>query len=303
LSISYKKILVGFLQNFISFPKRKAMSTAKKFIEKFKDIKTLPHVVTELSNLIANEDTTMKDFEEVIKMDPTLVVRLLRLVNSPYYGLAQQVDSIGRAVAYLGMKNLHNVAVTDAMKNIFATNDKPVNIYSRTTLWLHCAAVSICSKMLAERIFAINGDDAYLCGILHDFGIIVEEQIAREEFLKACEASGTSGNLTVYEQEYLETDHCEIGYFMTKDWDMPVSIQEAIRDHHTIDDSVAPKSLTGIIQIAEYITGQLGYTALSGAETHLSPPLVKHLQENVDEYKVLIDDLPEEMSKAQALYG
>lgn len=279
------------------------MSSAQEFIKKFQDIKTLPHVVTELSNLIANEDTTMKDFEEVIKMDPTLVVRLLRLVNSPYYGLAQQVDSISRAVAYLGMKNLHNVAVTDAMKNIFAETEEPTNIYSRTTLWLHCAAVSICSKMLAERIFAINGDDAYLCGILHDFGIIVEEQVAKDNFLKACEACGTSGNLTTFEQEYLETDHCEIGYLMTKEWDMPVSIQEAIRDHHKFDDSLAPDSLTGIIQIAEYITGQLGYTALTGAQPQLAPPLVKHLQENADEYKVLIDDLPEEMSKAQDLYG
>ncbi len=279
------------------------MSSANKFIKKFNTIKTLPHVVTRLSKLIADDDTTMRDFEDVIKMDPTLVVRLLRLVNSPFYGLAQQVDSISRAVAYLGMKNLHNVAVTDALKNLFATGDETENIYSRKTLWLHCAAVSICSKMLAERIFAINGDDAYLCGILHDFGIIVEEQVAKEYFLKACEACGTSDNLPEFEQQFLDTDHCEIGYLMTKDWDMPVSIQEAIRDHHTKDDSIAPNSLTGIIQIAEYITGQLGYTALSGVTPQLAPSLITHLKNNADEYKVLIDDLPEEMIKAQDLYG
>ncbi len=279
------------------------MSSAQEFIEKFKNIKTLPHIVTKLSKLIADDDTTMKDFEEVIKMDPTLVVRLLRLVNSPYYGLAQQVDSIGRAVAYIGMKNLHNVAVTDALKNIFKKKDEEDSIYSRKKLWLHCAAVSICSKMLAERIFAINGDDAYLCGILHDFGLIVEEQVAFEDFLKACEACGASDSLPEFEQQYLDTDHCEIGYLMTNDWDMPVAIQEAIRDHHTFDDSIAPDSLTGILQIAEFITGQLGYTALSGTAPQLSPALTVHLQENTDEYKVLIDDLPEEMSKAQDLYG
>jgi putative nucleotidyltransferase with HDIG domain len=245
----------------------------------------------------------MKDFEEVIKMDPTLVVRLLRLINSPFYGLAQQVDSISRAVAYIGMKNLHNVAVTDALKNIFKTEQEQETIYSRKSLWLHCAAVSICSKMLAERIFAVNGDDAYLCGILHDFGLIVEEQVNYKEFIKACEACGTKGYLPDFENQFLGTDHCKIGYQMTKEWDMPVEIQEAIRDHHTVDESITPESLTGIIQIAEYITGQLGYTELKDASPELSPNLVKHLQENADEYKVLIDDLPDEMSKAQDLYS
>ncbi len=279
------------------------MSSAKKFIKEFKNVKTLPHVVTTLSRLIEDEETTMKDFEEVIKMDPTLVVRLLRLVNSPFYGLAQQVDSISRAVAYIGMKNLQNVAVTDAIKNIFKKSVESNSIYSRKNLWLHCAAVSICSKMLAERIFGINGDDAYLGGILHDFGLIVEEQVDYDKFLEACKDCGPTGSLPEFERAYLDTDHCEIGYLMTKEWDMPESIQEAIKDHHSEDESISPDSLTGILQIAEYITGQLGYTALEGAVPQLSPSLIAHLQENADEYKVLIDDLPDEMSKAQDLYG
>ncbi len=278
------------------------MPSAKHFIRKFKDTKTLPHVVTKLSKLIADSDSTMKDFEEVIKMDPILVVRLLQLVNSPFYGLSQQVDSIGRAVAFIGMKNLHNLAVTDALKNIFQkqNGDGP---YSRKKLWLHCAAVSICSKMLAERIFGINGDDAYLCGILHDFGIIVEEQVSRDEFYKACNECGPNDSLPDLEEKYLGTTHCQIGYLMTLDWDMPVALQEAIRDHHNYTDDIEPSSLTGIIQIAEYITGQMEYTTLPGVIPKLAPSLAAHIEENIDEYKVLIDDLPEEMEKAQDIYG
>ncbi len=278
------------------------MSKAKKFIREFKDIKTLPHVVTNLSRLIADDNSTMKDFEEVIKMDPILVVRLLRLVNSPFYGLSQRVDSIGRAVAYLGMKNLHNLAVTDALKNIFQEHGKSQN-FSRKQLWLHCAAVSICAKMVTERIFATNGDDAYLCGILHDFGLIVESQVDPENFISACNACTDGIPITVHEQEYMETDHCEIGYLLTRDWDMSETIQEAIRDHHLEGGSYEPDSLTGIIQIAEYITGQLGYTAFANIAPELPQHLVAHMQESMDEYKVLIEDLPEEMRNAQDLYG
>ncbi len=278
------------------------MSTAKKFIRKFKDEKTLPHVMTSLSGLIADENSTMKDFEDVIKMDPTLVVRLLRLVNSPFYGLSQRVDSISRAVAYLGMKNLHNMAVTDALKGIFKEKVTP-RIFSREKLWLHSAAVSICAKMIAERIFEANGDDAYLCGILHDFGLIVESQVEPEKFFSACENCGEGCRITDLEQEYLGTDHCQIGYLLTVDWEMPEAIQIAIRDHHLESGDYAPDSLTGIIQIAEYITGQLGHTAFGNTGTELPEHLISHMQENMDEYKVLIEDLPEEMSNAQDLYG
>jgi len=277
-------------------------SAAQNLISRFNEIKTLPHVVTKLSKLINDEDSTMKDFEDVIKMDPTLVVRLLRLVNSPYYGLAQKVDSISRAVAFIGMKNLYNLAVTDALKNMFTSlDDCGGGAYSRKNLWMHCAAVSICSKVLAERLFGINGDDAYLCGILHDFGIIVEEQVAREEFIAACETDEDS--IVTSERQYLRTDHCEVGYLLTREWQMQEDIQRAIRDHHQLLDVVAPDSLTGILQIAEYLAARLGYSAIAGTTVILSQDLVDHVNENMEEYTELLEDLPEELEKAHDLYG
>ncbi|KJR97116.1 MAG: signal transduction protein [Desulfobulbaceae bacterium BRH_c16a] len=278
------------------------MSTAQIFVEKFKDIHPLPHVVTTLSRLIADSESTMKDFEEVIKIDPILVSRLLRLVNSPFYGLAQTVDSIGRAVAFLGMKNLHNLVVADALKNIFISRDTNA-IFSKKRLWLHCAAVSICSKMVAERIFGINGDDAFLCGILHDFGLLVEEQVETNKFQRICTTCDSTSLLIDMERQAFATDHCEICYIMTLDWNMPLTIQEAIRDHHLLSDTIVPSSLAGIIQISEYIASQLGHSTLPNMATQISPPLLEHLQVNIDEYNVLIEDIPEEMAKAQAIYG
>lgn len=279
------------------------MSSAQHLVECFHSMKTLPHVVTKLSLLIHDENATMKDFEDTIKMDPTLVVRLLQLVNSPYYGLMQKVDSIGRAVAFIGMKNLYNLTITDALKNIFSAKSTSSASYSREQLWMHCAAVSICAKALAERIFGINGDDAYLCGILHDFGLIVEEQVVEKDFLAACEAHDETGTLIDFERTYLDTDHCEIGFLLTQGWNMPTPLQQAVRDHHRLLDNVKPESLTGILQIAEYLSSQLGYSAIEGTTTTLSAPLVRHIEDNVDEYTVLMEDLPSEMENAKDLYS
>lgn len=84
---------------------------------------------------------------------------------------------------------------------------------------------------------------------------------------------------------------------------MPIALQEAIRDHHTLLDEVEPESLTGILQIAEYLTSQLGYTAIEGATTTLSHGLSTHIQDNLDEYTVLMEDLPNEMENAKDLYS
>ena len=278
------------------------MSSAKKFISKFSDIEPLPHVVTKLSKLIADSSSTIREFEAVIKMDPILVVRILRLVNSPFYGLVQKVDSISRAVAYIGMKNLHNLAITDAMKTMF-TDTKQSTAFSRKQIWLHSAAVSICCKMVAERIFGINGDDAYLSGILHDFGLIVEEQVKHEEFITLCQNPLSTTELVENERRLFGTDHCEIGYHMCLEWAMPAVIQEAIRDHHALLDDVKPNSLTGILQISEYLVSQLGHPTLPNSVNTISPQLLAHISDNQEEYAVLLEDFPEEMAKAQDIYS
>ena len=278
------------------------MSAAKKFAEQFADVNPLPHVVSTLNRLINDPDSTMKDFEDVIKMDPILVSRLLRLVNSPFYGLAQTVDSIGRAVAYLGMKNLHNLVVTDALRAIFvAPGNNP--LFSKKKLWVHSGAVSICSKMVAERIFGINGDDAFLCGILHDFGLLVEEQLEQEKFTEICTTCTSTTELISMEQDTFGTTHSDICYQMTLDWNMPATIQEAILHHHDISENAEPKSMAGIIQISEYIVGQLEHQTLPGIAVEISPPLMKHMEENLDEYTIRIEDRPEGMEKAEAGYG
>ncbi|HEB68898.1 MAG TPA: HDOD domain-containing protein [Desulfobulbus sp.] len=278
-------------------------TTAARLIKKYKRGNTLPHIVTRLAQLINDDSSTLRDFEEIISLDPALVGRLLTLVNSSYYGLVHKVDSVSRAIALLGMKNLHNIAVTDALKGMFRSNRKN-SAFSHDRLWIHCAATGICSKMIAERIFSINGDDAYLAGILHDIGLIVEWQGAEKKFLEMYSRLQPDGpSIIELEQEYIGTDHCEIGYLLAEEWQMMDSLSEAIRDHHTVDQDIAPESLTGILQISEYILNQLDFTLKENIPVSLPDALVLHIQESVDEYQVLAEDLPEEIERVRNLYG
>lgn len=278
------------------------MATAEGLLKKFTTAKTLPHIAIRLTKLISDENSTVRDFDKMIKMDPTLVLRILRVANSPYYGLRQKVNSISRAVVIIGINNLRNMIVTEALKDIFKESESKDN-FSRNRLWLHCAAVSICSQMIMERIFGQNGENVFLCGILHDIGMIVEDQTAHDLFSQVCKTyNDNSRPITDYEKEIIGTDHCEIGHLLAKDWLLPVEVQEGIQMHHNLLDNVSPLSVTGVIQMAEYIVSQLDYTPIPGTKALLSPPLASHIRDNIKEYKAIVRDLPDEMSKARDLY-
>jgi putative nucleotidyltransferase with HDIG domain len=278
------------------------MPTTQELLKKFKGLKTLPHVAIRLSKLISDESTPMAKFEEVIRMDPTLVLRLLRMVNSPYYGLRQKVNSISRAVVYIGMKNLRNMLVIDALKEIFK-NGTQEGVFSRSQLWLHCAAVSICGQMISERIFQKKGEDVFLCGILHDIGLILEDQMEAQLFARTLQTwQSENRSIIECEREIIGADHCLLGYELAKDWKFPLEVQETIKHHHDLSKAVDPSSLLGIIQCAEYIVSKLKYSEIPGMNETLSLSLSEYIRENVREYKAMAQSLPEELEKAQDLY-
>ncbi|MBW1766588.1 MAG: HDOD domain-containing protein [Deltaproteobacteria bacterium] len=278
------------------------MPTAQELLDKFGTVKTLPHVALRLTKLISNEKTSIVEFERVIKADPTLVLRLLHVVNSPFFGLRQKVDNISRAVVFVGMKNLRNLVVTTALKSVYKESH-PVKFFSRSILWLHSAAVSICGQMISERIFNRAGDDVYLCGILHDIGMIVEDQVVQDLFLETCKTNRSNTKSFIeHEREVIGADHCEIGHLLACDWNLPVDVQEGILLHHNTDQKISPDSTAGIIQTADYMVCKLNYPAIPEVTPILSKDLAMYLKDNIGEYKALAKDLPDEMEKAKELH-
>ncbi len=265
-------------------------------------MKTLPQTAIRLSKLVADENSNLKEIENVIRMDPTLVLRVLRLANSSYYGLQEKVDSVARALVFIGIKSLRNTILIETLKDVFK-NSQEGQIFSRTNLWLHSAAVGICSQMISERLFRTKGEDAFLCGILHDIGLIVEDQVEKELFLKTCQAyKPGSKRITEYERETIGTDHCAVGYRLAMEWKLPTEVQDGIKDHHKVLSKISPSDLAGMIQVAEYFAARLNMVPLKGMNGFISPPLSDHIQAHLELYKGLARDLPEEIEKAKEIY-
>lgn len=278
------------------------MDKTKYYVNKYSRVSTFPHVVVKLTLLINDPNSSMREFEKIIEMDPVLVSRVLRLVNSSAFSLIHRVNSIGRAVAFLGMQNLHNLAVTDTLYTFLSSKEITEDEFSPAKLWQHSVAVAITCKTIAEKIFGIEGEKAYLVGILHDFGIIVEHQIGKEKFTKICIDCPDSTIFTAREKEFLHTDHTKIGELLSISWNMPKEISQTIKKHHRCLTTIEPSSLQGILQISEYICDNLGHSALPNYTTTIAPHLLEYIQENAEEYEVIMDELPELFASIQELY-
>lgn len=278
------------------------MVTADKIVEKFNNSKTLPHVAVLVTQMVNDDKSTMRDFEEIIQMDPVLVSRLLKLVNSPFFGLKDKVDSISRAVVYVGMKNLRNLVAVEGLRNMF--KDEGDEGFSRQRLWLHSATVAILSDMIGKRIFGDAREDLFLAGIIHDIGLIAIDQVAGEELRAACRLYGSEKkSLIECERELVGADHAEVGFKLAKEWKMPEDVVAAIRFHHNAEKSQEPSSVPGIVQLAEYIAAKMKFGVMPEKMEPLFNHLVPHVKSMMDNYKVIVRDLPAEMEKAKSLYS
>ncbi len=278
------------------------MSEAKNIIQGFSEFKSIPHISLKLTRLLSGNTCTIKELEEIISYDPTLVMRLLRIVNSAFYGLTNKVESISDAVIFLGLETLRNVVVTDALKNIFV-NSQDNSYFSPESLFLHSSVVAICSQMISERIHGKKGDIAFLTGIIHDTGMILEYQTKEEEFLQACKTyQEDQQDFQKLEKKLLGTDHAETGYFLAKEWQLPEGVLEPIKNHHSFSDNLLPDSATGVLVLAEYMTARMSYTEMDNMEVELPPSLTQHVGDNIHEYKELAQALPEAVIQAKELY-
>ncbi len=280
------------------------MSKARDMLRKMKTMKTLPNVAVRLTRMIHDDTSSLQEFEEVIRLDPTLVLRLLKLVNSPYYALASKVESIAEAVAFVGMDNLRNLIVLDIFKHIIQLKSDRKDGFSRVRLWQHSAAVGVTCQMICERIFAEKGENAFLAGLIHDIGLIIADQVEPDSFEKAyleCIAGGE--HITVCETRVMGCDHSQIGGEVARDWNLPPEIREGVARHHNSSDRIDPKSLTGVIQLAEYLTDRLDMSPFKGMVKALPQGLINHMYKNIDEYKAVAADLPEIIKKADEVFG
>lgn len=266
------------------------------------EVSTLPHVALKVMEAARNPDSTAVDLKTIVEGDPSLSARVLRTVNSAAYAVRSKVTNLHQAISLLGFNQIRNLAITASVSRSFKTENVS-GTYRRAGLWRHLVSVGICARLIAARVRMPAFEDAFLAGLLHDFGIIIEDQHSARGFQAMLSSLDESRPLTQAEQEYLGFDHTVLGARVAEAWKFPPPVRAAIRFHHLsgtcADESAA---IVRCVQVANFVCTLKGISSIG--RNLLAPPYeaVKALSFGKEDIKVLVTDLDEEMARYDSLY-
>ena len=199
-------------------------------------IPTIPTVLTEITEIFNSPDGSAKQAGEVIEKDAAIATRVLRLVNSPFYGLKNPVSNINLACSILGLRAIKNLVVQATVLQTFGSSPE-VRDFDANWLWDHSFKTAVACRMLADRSPVANGmarEDAYTCGLIHDIGKLILIDSQADRFAEALRFSRSNKvPLAKAEGEVFGFTHAHVGGLLANRWKLAANVQAAVMYHHS----------------------------------------------------------------------
>jgi len=197
------------------------------------EISTIHQTLSRIIRIINDPSSSAKQLKDVIELDPPLSAKVLRRANSAFYGASHSIDEIQQAIVWLGFDLVKELALSQKVCQLFEHNGI-IGDFTRSGLWKHSVAVALCAKLISRREFRQRGDNVYAAGLLHDVGLIIEDQFRHAEFIRIHEGKHRfDDNLPPSELKVLGFDHAQIGRRLSESWNFPVELEQCIGYHHS----------------------------------------------------------------------
>ena len=244
----------------------------KKLLTAVEKMPAFPKSVHQVLKLASDINCSQKELVEVIKKDPVFTLKILRLVNSAYFGLAREITSINHASVYLGLNTLKNVAL--GLAAVGAIPKSNVAGLDMGAFWLHSLAVATSTRMLGSML-GVSRDEAadyFAAGLLHDIGKVVFALYMPEEFQKAMNlAAEKSVPLFEAEAEVMDATHADIGALLAERWNLPSELHGAIFGHHAVGEG-GKSQLVDCVFAANQVSKKLSFGAAGDFTFRPLPP-------------------------------
>jgi putative nucleotidyltransferase with HDIG domain len=198
-----------------------------------KHLGTLPVIVIELLKVLEDPISTIDDLAELISRDQVLTAKLLRLVNSAYFGQRREVIDIRYAVSLVGFNGIRSLVLCTSLFEWHSPR-KLLNIFSREDFWVHSIGVGFFAEKLAQKMNLDNPNDYFVAGLVHDIGKVFILQFMEASFIQI-HSEATKQRISFHEAERicLETDHTEIGAWIMEKWKLPTLLYYCVKLHHS----------------------------------------------------------------------
>ncbi len=201
-------------------------------IGKIEDLPTLPRTVLKITELVNNPKSSARDLSRIITDDQVLTARLLKLVNSSFYGFPQRISTITGAIVLLGFDAIRNLLLTTSVYDVFSNHAK-TSQFNQEKFWDHSLGCAVGAKVIGNFMRHDKIEELFVAGLLHDIGKIVEMLFLPKEFSKVTRYVRQKNTLMrVAEQEVLGYTHAEIGKLLGERWNLPPKLIGVIGHHH-----------------------------------------------------------------------
>lgn len=206
---------------------------------------SLPAIAIEVIDLVQQKDVNIKQIAHTISHDPALSSKILKTVNSSFYGQAHSISTISHALVILGLNSVKTLALGFSLvPNI---KDAGGESFDHVLFWKRSLYSAVAARSLAKQFGVIQQEEAFLGGLLQDLGLLAMNQTLGEDYQELLSSVGTEHRgLIARERELLKTDHAEVGAALAETWHLPPLLVEPIRYHEDITS--APAELEGLIR-------------------------------------------------------
>lgn len=234
-------------------PGSKATESLLRLVEK---IPAFPQSVSRVLKLASDINCSTRELVAVVASDPVLTLKILRLVNSAYFGLANKVTSVQQALVNLGMNTLKNTALSLALIGTLPRNNEAGLCMDR--FWLHCLAVGLAARRLARALGCsrFEAEDYFVVGLLHDVGRLVLASYQSLAYRSVLETTaGEQADLFAVESAMLDATHCQVGTLLANRWGLSEPLEACLAWHH--DPDAAPSPVTDAVFAADQMVKRL----------------------------------------------
>lgn len=226
--------------------------TPEELVAKNVKLVSLPEICIQVQEMADSPIATAESIGEVLSTDTAMSTRLLKLVNSAFYGMPSRIDSVTRAVNLIGMRELKNLTFAASAAEVFS--DIPPDLVDMAGFWQHSTYTGLLARQLAQHCNVLHTERLFTAGLLHDVGRLLlymklpEQATKSEQMYQQSERS-----LCDIENELLGFDHTEVGYALLSQWNLPPNLCAAVRYHHSPQDAHDAHLESAILHIADVV--------------------------------------------------
>ncbi len=224
----------------------------KSIVDRVVDLPTLPDVVTKIMGLIEDPRSTARQINDVMSRDPALAAKILKLVNSSFYGLSNRVTSITQAITILGFNTIRSLAISASVFDLFGASEQG---FSYEAFWeqsIGCA--SVCHYYARHKTPRVQGDTAFVVGLLHGIGKLILDQYAPSDFQDIIDKARFEGlSFTEAEAGVIETSYADIGYWLAERWKLADQVQHTIKyQNRVLECPEEDRELAALVSFSLY---------------------------------------------------